>query len=140
MCLPASARAVLDLLRDPPPERNRVDIARIEAGLDTRTTIMLKNIPNKMSTKNLIDFIEVVTPRAIDFLYLRFDFQNECNVGYAFVNFINISDLLTFMKAKLGRKWNMYASEKVLNAGYANYQGKEALIEKFKNSSIMNAK
>ncbi|KAG8747808.1 hypothetical protein FRC10_011253 [Ceratobasidium sp. 414] len=43
MCLPASARAVLDLLRDPPPERNRVDIARIEAGLDTRTTIMLKN-------------------------------------------------------------------------------------------------
>ncbi|KAG9087276.1 hypothetical protein FS749_003032 [Ceratobasidium sp. UAMH 11750] len=43
MCLPASARAVLDLLRDPPPERNRVDITRIEAGLDTRTTIMLKN-------------------------------------------------------------------------------------------------
>ncbi|CAE6356662.1 unnamed protein product [Rhizoctonia solani] len=140
MCLPASARAVLDLLRDPPPERNRVDISRIEAGLDTRTTIMLKNIPNKMSTKNLIDFIEVVTPRAIDFLYLRFDFQNECNVGYAFVNFIDISDLLKFMKATLGRKWNMYASEKVLGAGYANYQGKEALIEKFKNSSIMDTR
>ncbi|CAE6470654.1 unnamed protein product [Rhizoctonia solani] len=140
MCLPASARAVLDLLRDPPPERNRVDISRIEAGLDTRTTIMLKNIPNKMSTKNLIDFIDVVTPRAIDFLYLRFDFQNECNVGYAFVNFINISDLVTFMKARLGRKWNMYASEKVLGAGYANYQGKEALVEKFKNSSIMETK
>ncbi|CAE6453775.1 unnamed protein product [Rhizoctonia solani] len=140
MCLPASARAVLDLLRDPPPERNRVDIARIEAGLDTRTTIMLKNIPNKMSTKNLIDFIDAVTPRAIDFLYLRFDFQNECNVGYAFVNFINVSDLLKFMKARLGRKWNMYASEKVLGAGYANYQGKEALVEKFKNSSIMETR
>ncbi|QRV94239.1 RNA recognition motif protein [Ceratobasidium sp. AG-Ba] len=140
MCLPASARAVLDLLRDPPPERNRVDVQRIEAGLDTRTTIMLKNIPNKMSTKNLIDFIDAVTPRAIDFLYLRFDFQNECNVGYAFVNFMNISDLLKFMKARLGRKWNMYASEKVLGAGYANYQGKEALIEKFKNSSIMDTR
>ncbi|KAG8704651.1 hypothetical protein FRC08_002114 [Ceratobasidium sp. 394] len=110
MCLPASARAVLDLLRDPPPERNR--------------------IPNKMSTKNLIDFIDQVTPRAIDFLYLRFDFQNECNVGYAFVNFIHVSDLLNFMKARLGRKWNMYASEKVLGAGYANYQGKEALVGK----------
>ncbi|KAG8698155.1 hypothetical protein FRC09_007401 [Ceratobasidium sp. 395] len=140
MCLPASARAVLDLLRDPPPERNRVDVTRIEAGLDTRTTIMLKNIPNKMSTKNLIDFIDQVTPRAIDFLYLRFDFQNECNVGYAFVNFIHVSDLLTFMKARLGRKWNMYASEKVLGAGYANYQGKEALVEKFKNSSIMDTR
>ncbi|KAG9087275.1 hypothetical protein FS749_003031 [Ceratobasidium sp. UAMH 11750] len=73
-----------------------------------------------MSTKNLIDFIDQVTPRAIDFLYLRFDFQNECNVGYAFVNFIHVSDLLNFMKARLGRKWNMYASEKVLGAGYAN--------------------
>lgn len=49
MCLPASARAVLDLLRDPPPERNRVDIARIEAGLDTRTTIMLKNVSPLLS-------------------------------------------------------------------------------------------
>ncbi|KAJ1304810.1 hypothetical protein OPQ81_005945 [Rhizoctonia solani] len=140
MCLPASARAVLDLLRDPPPERNRVDLARIEAGLDTRTTIMLKNVPNKMSVKNLIDFIEVVTPRAIDFLYLRFDFQNECNVGYAFVNFIDVSDLLKFLRSRLGRKWNMYASEKVLGAGYANYQGKEALVEKFKNSSIMDTR
>ncbi|KAH7339841.1 hypothetical protein B0J17DRAFT_656985 [Rhizoctonia solani] len=129
MCLPASARAVLDLLRDPPPERNRVDISRIEAGLDTRTTIMLKNVSSVF-----------VTPRAIDFLYLRFDFQNECNVGYAFVNFINISDLLKFMKARLGRKWNKYASEKVLCTGYANYQGKEALVEKFKNSSIMDTR
>lgn len=49
MCLPASARAVLDLLRDPPPERNRVDIARIEAGLDTRTTIMLKNVSDPLA-------------------------------------------------------------------------------------------
>ncbi|KAG9103763.1 hypothetical protein FRC06_008221 [Ceratobasidium sp. 370] len=73
-----------------------------------------------MSTKNLTDFIDQVTPRAIDFLYLRFDFQNECNVGYAFVNFIHVSDLLK----------NMYASEKILGAGYANYQGKEALVGK----------
>jgi len=32
----------------------------------------------------------------------------------------------------------MYSSEKVLQMCYANYQGKEALIEKFKNSCIMD--
>jgi len=28
-----------------------------------------------------------------------------CNVGYAFVNFIDVKDLLAFAKAKLGVKW-----------------------------------
>lgn len=28
-----------------------------------------------------------------------------CNVGYAFVNFIDVKDLLVFAKSKLGEKW-----------------------------------
>ncbi|KAF8638043.1 hypothetical protein AX16_010675 [Volvariella volvacea WC 439] len=119
-------------------ERNQLNIGRIEDGQDTRTTVMIKNIPNKMSDKDLITFINKVTPRRIDFIYLRMDFQNGCNVGYAFVNFIQVQDLLTFAKAKLGEKWNMFSSEKVLQMSYANYQGKEALVEKFKNSCIMD--
>jgi len=99
---------------------------------------MIKNIPNKMSDKDLLAFINRVCPRRIDFLYLRMDFQNGCNVGYAFVNFITVQDLLVFARAKLGVKWNLYSSEKVLQMSYANYQGKEALIEKFKNSCIMD--
>jgi len=124
----------------PPPisEKNQLDLNRIEQGLDTRTTVMIKNIPNKMSDKDLMSFIAEVCPRRIDFMYLRMDFQNGCNVGYAFVNFISVEDLLHFTRAKLGVKWNMYSSEKVLQMCYANYQGKEALIEKFKNSCIMD--
>ncbi|KIJ39905.1 hypothetical protein M422DRAFT_230491 [Sphaerobolus stellatus SS14] len=99
---------------------------------------MIKNIPNKMSDKNLIDFINDVCPRKIDFLYLRMDFTNGCNVGYAFVNFIHVEDLLRFAKTKLGTKWNMFSSEKVLGMSYANCKGKEALIDKFRSSSIMD--
>ncbi|KAJ7703102.1 hypothetical protein B0H17DRAFT_1127438 [Mycena rosella] len=119
-------------------ERNQLNLARIEDGQDTRTTVMIKNIPNKMSDKDLMAYIGGVCARKIDFLYLRMDFQNGCNVGYAFVNFINVQDLLRFAKAKLGEKWNMFSSEKVLQMSYANYQGKEALVEKFKNSCIMD--
>ncbi|KAJ6499986.1 RNA recognition motif 2-domain-containing protein [Mycena vitilis] len=119
-------------------ERNQLNLARIEDGQDTRTTVMIKNIPNKMSDKDLMAYIGSVCVRKIDFLYLRMDFQNGCNVGYAFVNFISVQDLLRFAKARLGEKWNMFSSEKVLQMSYANYQGKEALVEKFKNSCIMD--
>jgi len=53
-----------------------LNIKRIEEGLDTRTTVMIKNIPNKMSDRDLMVFIERVCPRRIDFFYLRMDFQN----------------------------------------------------------------
>lgn len=58
------------------PERNQLNLARIEDGQDTRTTVMIKNIPNKMSDKDLVSYIGRVCPRKIDFLYLRMDFQN----------------------------------------------------------------
>ena len=62
----------------PPPisEKNQLDFNRIKQGLDTRTTVMIKNIPNKMSDKDLLSFIAKVCPRRIDFMYLRMDFQN----------------------------------------------------------------
>ncbi|KAF8076934.1 RNA recognition motif 2-domain-containing protein [Lyophyllum atratum] len=81
---------------------NQLNIGRIEDGEDTRTTVMIKNIPNKMSDKDLIAYIGKVSSRKIDFLYLRMDFQNGCNVGDTFVNFITVQDLLFFAKRKLG--------------------------------------
>ena len=60
-------------------DKNQIDLNKIAAGIDTRTTVMIKNIPNKLTDKDLIEFIGKVCPRKIDFLYLRMDFQNgEC--------------------------------------------------------------
>jgi hypothetical protein len=57
-------------------DRNQLNIAKIEDGQDTRTTVMIKNIPNKMSHADLEAYIAKVCPRRIDFMYLRMDFQN----------------------------------------------------------------
>ena len=86
------------------PERNQLNLDKIASGTDTRTTVMIKNIPNKMSDKDLLAYIGKVTPKRIDFMYLRMDFSNGCNVGYAFVNFISVQDLLVFAKKRLGEK------------------------------------
>ncbi|KAK1924784.1 RNA recognition motif 2-domain-containing protein [Papiliotrema laurentii] len=119
------------------PEENRVIPERIVAGLDKRTTVMIKDVPNKLSRDELIAVLTEVVPKQFDFVYLRFDFTNCCNVGYAFVNFTSVNALYEFIQAKVGKKWNMFSSEKVLQVSYANIQGKAALVNKFKNSAVM---
>ncbi len=57
-------------------EKNQLNIEAIEQGKDMLTTVMIKNVPNKMSDKELKAFIDRVCPRRIDFLYLRMDFKN----------------------------------------------------------------
>ncbi|WWC61201.1 uncharacterized protein I303_103781 [Kwoniella dejecticola CBS 10117] len=132
------------------PAPNRVFPERILSGLDSRTTVMVKDVPNKLSREELVTILEEVVPGDYDFVYLRFDFKNCCNVsrrpyrrllneqvGYAFVNFCSVGALYKFIQEKVGRKWNMFSSEKVLQVSYADIQGKAALINKFKNSAVM---
>lgn len=37
----------------------------------------------------LIDSLNKTHANTYDFVYLRMDFKNKCNVGYAFINFID---------------------------------------------------
>lgn len=66
-------------------DRNQLNLARIISGEDTRTTIMIKNIPNKMSDGDLTAYIGKVCPRKIDFLYLRMDFKNGEHCKYSYL-------------------------------------------------------
>ncbi|KTW27350.1 hypothetical protein T552_02331 [Pneumocystis carinii B80] len=119
-------------------EKNKVNYDRITRGLDMRTTIMIKNIPNKFTQQMLQEYIDATNPKTYDFLYLRIDFRNRCNVGYAFVNFIDPISIVTFGQARVGTKWNRFHSDKICDISYANIQGKECLIEKFRNSCVMD--
>ncbi|EMR08721.1 hypothetical protein PNEG_02898 [Pneumocystis murina B123] len=119
-------------------EKNKVNYDRITRGLDMRTTIMIKNIPNKFTQQMLQEYIDATNSKTYDFLYLRIDFRNRCNVGYAFVNFIDPISIVTFGQARVGTKWNRFHSDKICDISYANIQGKECLIEKFRNSCVMD--
>ncbi|KAK9468962.1 RNA recognition motif 2-domain-containing protein [Lipomyces arxii] len=88
------------------PKNNVVDLERIARGLDTRTTLMLRNIPNKVDQQMLKEYIDVTNRGTYDFLYLRIDFLNKCNVGYAFISFTSPEAIITFAKARAGTKWN----------------------------------
>ncbi|KAI7848300.1 RNA recognition motif 2-domain-containing protein [Circinella umbellata] len=99
---------------------------------------MIRNIPNKYTQEMLKECIDATHSGTYDFLYLRIDFQNKCNVGYAFINFVDVNSVITFARERVGKRWNRFNSEKRCSISYANIQGKQALIEKFQNSTVMD--
>ncbi|XP_076960230.1 protein MEI2-like 4 [Bidens hawaiensis] len=115
-----------------------LDLDRIMRGEDRRTTLMIKNIPNKYTSKMLLAAIDERHRGTYDFIYLPIDFKNKCNVGYAFINMTEPPLIIPFYQAFNGKKWEKFNSEKVASIAYARIQGKAALIAHFQNSSLMN--
>ncbi|XP_061989881.1 protein MEI2-like 4 isoform X1 [Rosa rugosa] len=115
-----------------------LDIDRIMRGDDNRTTLMIKNIPNKYTSKMLLAAIDERHRGTYDFIYLPIDFKNKCNVGYAFINMTDPRQIAPFYQSFNGKKWEKFNSEKVASIAYARIQGKAALIAHFQNSSLMN--
>ncbi|KAF5692446.1 mei2-like protein [Fusarium denticulatum] len=116
---------------------NIVDLNELIAGRDVRTTIMLRNIPNKVDQPLLKKIVDVSSFGRYDFMYLRIDFANDCNVGYAFINFVKAEYIIDFFQARANKRWNCFRSDKVAEISYATIQGKDCLVQKFRNSSVM---
>lgn len=115
-----------------------LDLDRVKSGEDRRTTLMIKNIPNKYSQKMLLSTVDEKHRGLFDFFYLPIDFKNKCNVGYAFINFIDPQCIPNFHEEFHNKKWEKFNSEKVCEITYARIQGKQNLITHFQNSSLMN--
>lgn len=101
---------------------------------NARTTLMIRNIPNKYSQKMLLDVLDRQYSGRYDFFYLPIDFKNRCNLGYAFVNFKNAATTAQFYKEFHSKSWEEFNSKKVCEITYARVQGRNALIEHFRNS------
>ncbi|XP_020112952.1 protein terminal ear1 homolog [Ananas comosus] len=126
---------------------------------EKRTTVMIKNIPNKFSRKMLIEMLDDHCSKenakeslkkakgnaaqngdpinvlcAYDFVYLPMDFRNRCNKGYAFVNFTTAEAARRLYERLKGCKWDVFDSRKILHVCFARIQGKIALMENFSNS------
>jgi len=102
---------------------------------DHRTTLMIKNIPNKFTQSVLRSEIATFSDGRYDFLYLPIDFMNRCNLGYAFVNLISHLDVLQFHHNLHGRAWSTFNSSKICELAYARIQSKQNLIAPKKTTS-----
>lgn len=87
---------------------------------------MLRNIPNKVNQAELKQILDQSSFGKFDFAYLRIDFSNDCkyvqtrqdldeianrdlSVGYAFINFADVSDVSTMPScANFASPWTSF--------------------------------
>ncbi|KAE8716158.1 Terminal EAR1-like 1, putative isoform 2 [Hibiscus syriacus] len=118
---------------------------------DSRTTVMIKNIPNKYSQNLLLNMLDnhcihcneqIVNAgddqplSSYDFVYLPIDFNNKCNVGYGFVNMTSPQATWRIYKAFHHQHWEVFNSRKICEVTYARVQGLQTLKEHFRYSKF----
>lgn len=127
-----------------------IQIRDVEAGIDLRSTVMIRNIPRCFSQTQLMEIIRLrfgVEP--FDFLYLPLDLVNRVNVGYVFINFESSDAVIRCLRLFNGKTWRAIVAAagmpsvddsemtKVARVSFARMQGLNHLTEHFSKSSIM---
>ena len=108
-----------------------VDIRRIIFLEDKRTTIMIKNIPNKFTGDFLLNIIDQNFKGTFNLFILPTD-TNKCkNFGYAFINFTSSYFIPYFYYMFNGKMWFSTNSQKVCKLTYSKIQGKKGLISHY---------
>ena len=119
--------------------RNAINIEVIASGKDKRTTLMIKNIPNKYTISTFLDEINNAFNNKYDIFYLPIDYCNKCNLSFAFINFVDPLHIIDFYERYRGRKWKRFNSEKICELVYVKIQGKRELVSHFEKGKVLHS-
>lgn len=115
-----------------------IDIKRIISSEDTRTTIMIKNIPSKFKKEEILKIIDNNFKNAYDIFVLPFDLNICTNYGYCFINFTCSFHIPYFYHLMNGKKWTGTFSTKICEITYSTIQGKNNLKSHYSNKIIFH--
>ena len=108
-----------------------LDIKKIISLDDKRTTLMIKNIPNKFSRDLLLNIINQNFRGTYDLFILPTDSNRYKNFGYAFINFTNSYFIPYFYFIFHRKMWSSTNSQKVCEITYSKIQGKSNLVSHY---------
>ena len=131
-------RKIFNPLSDSEKERNIVNLMDIFQCKDLRTTLMIKNIPNKYTLTSFLEEINQNFKNTYDIFYLPIDYINKCNLGFAFINFVEPFHIILFYEKYRGKKWKKFNSDKICELLYAKFQGRKELISHFEKGKVLS--
>lgn len=86
---------------------------------------MIRHIPNKYNIPTMLEDFNVEFGLKYDIFYLPVDYVNSCNLGFAFINFVDPMHIVLFFDRYRGKKWKRFNSDKVTriedNSRFANW-------------------
>jgi len=105
------------------------------------TTAMIRNVPNKCTRKQLLDELDRAGLHAsYDFVYMPMDQSTGCNVGYAFVNFVNPEAFDQCVASLSGRRMFQLPSGKKTHKNIivspAHLQGLESNLKHYRDCAV----
>ena len=113
-----------------------IDIKRILSLEDRRTTLMIKNIPNKFKRDLLLKIINENFKGAYDLFILPTDANGYKNFGYSFINFTSSYYIPYFYYLFDHKKWSSTNSQKICEITYSKIQGRNNLLSHYPNKII----
>ena len=103
---------------------------------DKRSTIMIKNIPNKFNQEYILSIINQNFRGTFDVFVLPTDINKLKNFGYAFINFTSSYYIPYFYFLFNGKMWFGTNSQKICELAFSKVQGKKALLEHYPNKIV----
>ena len=133
----STKRKIFNPLSDSEKEKNIINLMNIFQCKDMRTTLMIKNIPNKYTISSFLEEINENFKNTYDIFYLPIDYINKCNLGFAFINFLEPFHIILFYELYRGKKWKKFNSDKICELLYAKFQGRKELITHFEKGKVL---
>ena len=113
-----------------------VKIKKILSLEDQRTSIMIKNIPNKFTRDLLLNTIDQNFKGTYDLFILPTDGSKNKNFGYSFINFLSCYFIPYFYSQFNKKNWSGTNSKKICEITYSKIQGRQNLISYYSNKII----
>ena len=108
-----------------------INIYKILTLEERRTTLMIKNVPNKFTKDIFLSIFNKEFEYKFDLFLLPTDIKEKKNYGYAFINFINPLDIIYFFYRFNGKKWPNTNSVKICEIVFSKIQGINKMIKHY---------
>ena len=115
-----------------------LNINNIISKKDKRSTLMIKNIPNKFNQEYILNIINQNFKGTFDIFVLPTDINKFKNFGYAFINFTSSYYVPYFYFMFNGKMWFGTNSQKICELAYSKVQGRIALLNHYPSKIVFH--